>query len=49
MPDYKAMYFRLFNRISVAICVLQEAQREGEESYIESEDMEINPLEKLEN
>ena len=29
MPDYKTMYFRLFNKISDAIEILQTAQQEG--------------------
>jgi len=38
MPDYKAMYFRLFNRVSDAINILQAAQQEGEGAYIEDQD-----------
>lgn len=38
MPDYKSMYFRLFNRVSEAIELLQSAQQESENSYIESKD-----------
>lgn len=34
MPDYKAMYYNLFNKVTDAIHVLQEAQIEGEEAYI---------------
>ncbi|MDR0904567.1 MAG: hypothetical protein LBN00_00090 [Oscillospiraceae bacterium] len=37
MPDYKAMYFELFNKISDAIELLQEAQQETEEQYISDE------------
>lgn len=32
------MYFRLFNRVSEAIELLQSAQQESENSYIESKD-----------
>ena len=49
MADYKKMYYRLFNRVTDALCeleknkyetareLLKEAQRETEEMYIESE------------
>ena len=33
MSDYKTMYFTLFNRVTDAICLLQEAQREAEAGY----------------
>ncbi|WRS28038.1 hypothetical protein U6B65_02630 [Oscillospiraceae bacterium MB08-C2-2] len=36
MPDYKTMYFRLFNRVTDAIHILQDGQREGEQAFIES-------------
>lgn len=36
MPDYKKMYFRLFNAITDAINQLENAQKRGEEAYIES-------------
>lgn len=35
MTNYKSMYYKLFNRISDAIEVLQAAQQEGENAYIE--------------
>jgi len=38
MPDYKSMYYRLFNRVSDAIGILQAAQRECEDIFIESAD-----------
>jgi len=38
MPDYKSMYYRLFNRVSDAISVLQSAQQESEDAFIESQD-----------
>lgn len=38
MPDYRAMYFRLFNHVTDAIRLLQQAQLEGEDSYISGED-----------
>ena len=36
MPDYKTMYAKLFNAITDATEILQQAQRETEEMYIES-------------
>jgi len=37
MPDYKAMYLRLFNTITDAVNILQEGQQEGEKAFIENE------------
>ena len=36
MPDYKAMYFELFNSITEAVEILCDAQRKAEEIYINS-------------
>ena len=41
MPDFKKMYFNLFNRITDAINVLQAAQQEGEAEYIENPDIKL--------
>ncbi|MPN48314.1 hypothetical protein SDC9_195921 [bioreactor metagenome] len=41
MPDYKSMYFKLFNKVTDAICILQKAQADGEDEYIESKDKPI--------
>ena len=41
IPDYKNMYFSLFNAVKSAIDQLQKAQRDGENEYIESEDMPL--------
>ena len=38
MADYKAMYYKLFNKVSDVICDLQEIQQICEEMYIESEE-----------
>ena len=38
MPDYKEMYLKLFNSITNAIEILQQAQIETEEIYITSDD-----------
>ena len=43
MADFKGMYFRLFNRVTDAVTVLQLAQQEGEQTYIESKD-DIMPI-----
>lgn len=40
MPDYKKLYFELFNKISDIIAELEEIQRKTEEMYMESEDDE---------
>ena len=36
MPDYKTMYKKLFGAVTEAIDILQKAQQETEEIYIES-------------
>ena len=36
MPDFKSMYFQLFNKVSDAIEILQNAQLEAEETYIDN-------------
>ena len=38
MADYKAMYYKMFNKVSDVICDLQEIQQICEEMYIESEE-----------
>ena len=40
MPDYKTMYGKLFNAITDAVEILQQAQRDTEELYIESGEKE---------
>ena len=37
MPDYKAMYFELFNSVTDAIETLCDAQKRAEEKYINSD------------
>jgi len=44
MPDYKTMYFELFNKLTDAIAILQEAQRKAEDAYIKSEEAPASPL-----
>ena len=39
--DYKAIYLRLFNKVTDAVGLLQRAQLEGEEAYIEGTDANI--------
>mgnify|MGYP000912381502 CR=1 FL=1 len=36
MPNYKTMYFSLFNSVTDAINLLQEAQQNSEYRYLES-------------
>lgn len=38
MSDYKKMYFALFNAVTMAIEQLEDAQKRGEATYIESSD-----------
>lgn len=38
MPDYKEMYFQLFNKITDIIESLKEIQQDMEEKYIEQAD-----------
>lgn len=38
MPDYKEMYFQLFNKITDIIESLKEIQQDMEEKYIEQVD-----------
>ena len=45
MPDYAAMYKRLFNSQTDAITLLQEAQRETEEMFITAPDPDIRVFE----
>ena len=45
MPDYKRMYAKLFNAITDATHILQQAQQETEEMYIASGD--IDDLQKV--
>lgn len=44
MPNYKKMYFALFNSVTTAINQLQNAQQEGENAYIESSDVSLTAL-----
>lgn len=36
MPDYKELYFQLFNKVSDVISRLEKIQKEMEEMYINS-------------
>lgn len=44
MPDYKSMYIKLFQSQTKAIQLLQSAQQETEEMYIEAEPTDIKIL-----
>ena len=47
MPDYKSMYFDLFNSITDAIEKLSDAQRKAEEKFInssENDEKAKNPI-----
>ena len=44
MPDYKTMYKKLFIAVTEAIDILQKAQQETEEIYIESSENDNNRI-----
>ena len=44
MADYKKMYYALFNAVTTAINDLQDAQRDGESEYIETQDVSLTIL-----
>ena len=44
MTDFKNMYFKLFDQMTRAANILQWAQREGEEAYIDGDDPSIIQL-----
>lgn len=44
MPDFRKMYFALFRSQTIAIGILQEAQKSTEEMYIEVEPPDIKLL-----
>lgn len=44
MPDYDAMYKTLFNAMTQAISILQEAQKATEEMYISSKPPDIKVI-----
>ena len=45
MPDYKKLYFHLFNQVSDAIQMLQQAQLDSEESFVADADRpQVKPL-----
>lgn len=46
MLDYKAMYYVLFNSITNAVELLKEAQIQGEQIYIDYDD--VPPIERKE-
>ena len=48
MTNYKKMYFTLFNAVTTAIDQLQNAQRKGEDTYIQSMSMPPVTMPKLE-
>ena len=45
MPDYAAMYKRLYQSQTRAIKILQEAQQDAEEMYISAPDTNIQVFE----
>ena len=47
MPDYKNMYKNLFNAVTEAIEILQQAQIDAEEMYIDSSEIDETKLTKF--
>ena len=37
MPDYEKMYYELFNKITDAIEILKQAQKNAEEKFVSSD------------
>jgi hypothetical protein len=46
MPDYKKMYTTLFNASTDVITILQKAQQDAENLYVEADDTPIELLPK---
>ena len=44
VPNYKEMYFMLFQSATQAITILQEAQRQTEEMYLSAEQPDMKML-----
>lgn len=47
MPDYKDLYYKLFNSVTDAIESLKQAQLEAEELYITSSEKDEHKVVKL--
>lgn len=47
MPDYKTMYYKLFNAVTDAVEILQQAQLEAEEIYINSSEKDEHKVVEL--
>ena len=47
MPDYKTMYYKMFNAVTDSIEILKQAQLESEELYIESSEKDENKITEL--
>jgi hypothetical protein len=44
MPDYRKMYFSLFNDVADVIVRLQQAQRKTEQMFVEGREPELTIL-----
>lgn len=44
MPDYKSMYYNLFNSVTEAVKILSDAQKRSEEIYITSSEIDDEKL-----
>jgi len=47
MPDYKTMYYKMFNAVTDSIEILKQAQLEAEEMYIESSEKDDSKITEL--
>ena len=47
MPDYKTMYFKLFNAVTDAVNILCKAQQDAEEIYTNSYEDEEDRVKKI--
>ncbi len=48
MPNYKKLYFQLFNDVTDAIEKLKQAQIDAEDAYIEDDEIDTSKIIKFE-
>ncbi len=48
MPNYKKLYFQLFNDVTNAIEKLKQAQIDAEDAYIEDDEIDTSKIIKFE-
>ena len=47
MPNYKKLYFQLFNAVTDAIEGLKQAQIDAEDAYIEDDEIDTDKIKKF--